>query len=660
VQGIRAAQGRAIIVVAALALLVPAAADAKRNVYVTHFNSSNVSAFDISSTGALTPVPGSPFASGGTTDLGVAASLDGKHLFVANANSGNISVFSVATDGSLTPIAGSPFASPGGPTGVAVSPDGKRLYVTGQLTANVRAFDIAANGALTPVAGSPFAAGARAYGVSVTPDGKHVYVANRDAGTVSGYDVAPDGSLTPVPGSPVGAGTGSHSIVPSLDGKHIYVANLTSSNISAYDVAANGSLTPVTGSPFPGGAGSVGLAAAPDGKHLYVSNVGGSVSSFSMAADGSLSNVAGSPFANTGNAVAVAVSPDGKHLYVSNQNNTVSAYDVAADETLSAVAGSPFATGGATPDFQSVTVSPDQPPVASFAATGLTTGGPTAFDATASTDSDGTIVRYDWDFGDGTTLADGGPSPSHTYAAPGTYQARVTETDNEGCSTALVYFGQSAYCNGSAVATQSKAVQITDGIAPQVTITTPSEGATYERRQVVPADYACADEGGGSGLKSCAGDVPNGQPIDTSTAGSHTFTVVGTDNAGNAVQKKVGYQVVDSPPVIEHLAVTPHSFASDQASTPLSKGGAQIKVTLSEDAKVRFRVRHDPARSNSGAYPSPHVFKRQLAEGKNSVSFTATLGKRTFAPGRYVLIARARDDAGQPSERATAKFEITG
>jgi PKD repeat protein len=70
------------------------------------------------------------------------------------------------------------------------------------------------------------------------------------------------------------------------------------------------------------------------------------------------------------------------------------------------------------------------------------------------------VRRYDWDFGDGTTLVDGGPTPSHTYRAPGTYQVRVTVTDGEGCSTRLVYTGQLAHCLGSDAATASRTVTL--------------------------------------------------------------------------------------------------------------------------------------------------------------------------------------------------------
>jgi PKD repeat protein len=59
-------------------------------------------------------------------------------------------------------------------------------------------------------------------------------------------------------------------------------------------------------------------------------------------------------------------------------------------------------------------------------------GAPVTFDGTGSDDPDGDIVRYDWDFGDGTTVTDAGPAPDHTYAEDGRYRVTLTVTDNSG------------------------------------------------------------------------------------------------------------------------------------------------------------------------------------------------------------------------------------
>ncbi len=50
------------------------------------------------------------------------------------------------------------------------------------------------------------------------------------------------------------------------------------------------------------------------------------------------------------------------------------------------------------------------------------------FDGSGSSDTDGTIASYAWNFGDGTNGS--GPAASHTYTASGTYTVTLTVTDN--------------------------------------------------------------------------------------------------------------------------------------------------------------------------------------------------------------------------------------
>lgn len=69
-------------------------------------------------------------------------------------------------------------------------------------------------------------------------------------------------------------------------------------------------------------------------------------------------------------------------------------------------------------------------PTASFTAT--PTGLSVAYDATASTDPDGTIASYAWKYGDSTTGT--GTKTTHSYAAAGTYTATLTTTDNDGAT----------------------------------------------------------------------------------------------------------------------------------------------------------------------------------------------------------------------------------
>jgi PKD repeat protein len=99
------------------------------------------------------------------------------------------------------------------------------------------------------------------------------------------------------------------------------------------------------------------------------------------------------------------------------------------------------------------------PPVAQFTTgcAGLTC----TFNGLASTDSDGQITRYAWNFGDG-TMSDGTPV-GHTYAAPGTYAVTLTVTDNLGATgtrtqtvTAVRLPMHVADLDGAGTAVQSK------------------------------------------------------------------------------------------------------------------------------------------------------------------------------------------------------------
>jgi PKD repeat protein len=96
---------------------------------------------------------------------------------------------------------------------------------------------------------------------------------------------------------------------------------------------------------------------------------------------------------------------------------------------------------------QSGDPSPNRSPSASFVATGAVGAAPltVSFDASLSSDPDGSIVSYLWDFGTGGTGS--GITTSHVYQEPGNYTARLTVTDDRGATataTAEIAVGASA------------------------------------------------------------------------------------------------------------------------------------------------------------------------------------------------------------------------
>ena len=75
------------------------------------------------------------------------------------------------------------------------------------------------------------------------------------------------------------------------------------------------------------------------------------------------------------------------------------------------------------------------PPVASFTATPSSGQAPlqVTLDAFQSSDPDGILVSFRWDFGDGSGGAEG-IGVTHTYSVPGSYVATLTVTDDSGAT----------------------------------------------------------------------------------------------------------------------------------------------------------------------------------------------------------------------------------
>ena len=112
------------------------------------------------------------------------------------------------------------------------------------------------------------------------------------------------------------------------------------------------------------------------------------------------------------------------------------------------------------------------------------------------------------------------------------------------------------------IATATATYNVVDATAPTATLTTPANGATYTRGQLVNAAYSCADNPGGTGVATCSGPVASGSPIDTSTVGAKTFTVTTSDRAGNISAATVSYTVAGdvTPPTV--MITAPSSSAT--------------------------------------------------------------------------------------------------
>ncbi|MDF2958058.1 MAG: Nitrous oxide reductase accessory protein NosD [Candidatus Alkanophagales archaeon MCA70_species_1] len=123
----------------------------------------------------------------------------------------------------------------------------------------------------------------------------------------------------------------------------------------------------------------------------------------------------------------------------------------------------------------------NEPPVASFT---FSPARPVVdevvtFDASASFDPDGTIVSYEWDFGDGTNGT--GKVVNHSFASEGNYSVVLTVTDDGGAknSTARVVEVRAAAKPSVSVSTDKYEYAAGDTMLVSLTLENPTDSALF-------------------------------------------------------------------------------------------------------------------------------------------------------------------------------------
>jgi 6-phosphogluconolactonase len=419
-----------------------------RRLVVGSTGQPSISVLGVDREGALSPVPGSPFPAD-VFSLGLAITPDGRTVYSTHTVSGTVVGHRINDDGTLSRVVGGAIQGDGPAVGVAVSPDGSRLFVTvGMAPVEIRSYDIGPTGALSSTGAPPVRVpGATFSQVSLTPDGRFLVFTDWLANKVSSFAVARDASLTRV-GEPLATGEKPVMPVVTPDGRHVYVSNEISGSVSGYAITADGRLTPTPGSPYPA-VGAHGASISPDGQHLYVSDNGG-VGGFAIGPRGELTALQGSPYPAPGS--RTVLSPDGRRLFALDGLTSVRTLIRREDGTLAPSGLPPVSTGVLFSDGQIAAITPNIGPTAALRIRDRQ-GPLVTLSAAGSIDPDGTVETYGWDFGDGTRSTTTEPVVTHRYARAGAHTVTVTVTDDEGCSTRLIYTGTTATCTGGDRAT---------------------------------------------------------------------------------------------------------------------------------------------------------------------------------------------------------------
>jgi YVTN family beta-propeller protein len=454
-RGRRAAVLAAVCGLAALAL--PSFASA-RVAYVTGssiYANSNVVPVELSTgtVGAEIPIQfeGSP--------SDVAISPDGKTAYVTGGE--ELWPIDVATNTVGTPITVVPC-----PRSIAIKRDGSSIYVVNFFSGDVSVVDAATKTELKKIpVGAAFGANASA----VTPDGTKAYVSTGAEETVTPIDLTTDTT-----GTPIEVGQSPQGIAVTPDGTRVYVTVQSTDAIRRIDIATNTVSPPIGAGKFPDQ-----IATTPDSSRAYVISGGEPVMPIDLATDTAGTGI---PVAN-GFFEDLAITPDGSRAWLTDNaqsgGNRLVPIDIPANTPGAPING--IQRPGA------IAIVPNQPPHAAFSVSPSPAlrGDTVSFDAAASTDSDGSVARYVWDFGDGGDPVVGGPTAQHAYSFGGTYTVTLTTTDNEGCSLTVVFPGQTAFCNGSAVARTTRQVQVNPKCI-EVTGSASSFVPKYRAARVVP------------------------------------------------------------------------------------------------------------------------------------------------------------------------------
>jgi 6-phosphogluconolactonase len=276
-----------------------------RFAYVSNQGTNTVAAYTIdSSTGILTPIVGSPFPAGpGPTAVTVDPS--GRFAYVANAGSGSPNVPSVsaytinASTGALTAISGSPFATGGSNTtsvSVTVDPTGQFVYVASTSlvggSGNIAVLAINADtGALSTVSGSPFSTGLNfPASVAVDPSGRFAFATNLQM--INSAYVMSSFSIDAATGAPTflsyssSLGAGTNGLATDSLGQFVYATQPAVNDVAGLGSdSMTGALTVLTDSPFPAETGPLSISIDPSGKFAYVANnTGNTVTAYSVNA----------------------------------------------------------------------------------------------------------------------------------------------------------------------------------------------------------------------------------------------------------------------------------------------------------------------------------------------------------------------------------------
>ncbi|MFN7151952.1 MAG: PKD domain-containing protein, partial [Microthrixaceae bacterium] len=309
----------------------------------------------------------------------------------------------------------------------------------------------------------------------------------------------------------------------------------------------------------------------------------------------------GSPLSLTPNPTKTYTSP-GNYVVTLTVIDDNGAQDVASlNISVLSVNQAPVAVANATPDFGKAPLE-------------------VAFSSAGSADPDGTIVGYEWNFGDGSPTSTDA-NPTHVYANPGSYTATLTVTDDRTFPAPLT---------GTATVT----VEVTEFNVP------PTAAAAVDPttgKVPLPVQFSSAGSGDVDGtIVSYEWDFGDGNTSGEADP-SHVYTTAGTFVATLTVTDDDGATAMASVSVERVLNIFP--TASGTTSATSGKGPLTVDFDASDSTDTDGTI----------------VTYEWDFDDDGQVDSTDAITSFSYAPGEYTARLTVTDDSGD-SDSAT--FEI--
>jgi 6-phosphogluconolactonase (cycloisomerase 2 family) len=324
--------------------------------YAADYSDNRISAYLIdSSTGSLTALSGSTYATNQSGASHIAITPAGSYAYVTNRGSNSVSAYKIdSRTGVLSELVGSPYAVGINPLGIAINPAGTYVYIACVGSDNKNSIDGFKIDQSTGALGmhSLYAldsvATTHPYDIAISPSGTNVFVTDQSSSRIYKGTVGAAGSLS-FPASPPPIATGGPPYCVTVDpraGNYTYVANRTVDTISAYTNIAGGfgSLATFT---IAAGAQSENMAISPNGYFAYVPSTAiSNIYEYNINMVGQLESMA-TPSISTvySDHSEGLVDPTGQYLYVSlYTNNSIAGFKIGSTGGLSSLSPATVST----------------------------------------------------------------------------------------------------------------------------------------------------------------------------------------------------------------------------------------------------------------------------------------------------------------------------